>query len=254
MCACACNRCPYGDRSWHAPPRPPPSPHTHTHRYKQYIEKDAALARRFQEVYVGEPNVEDTITILRGLRERYEVHHGVQISDASLVAAANLSAKYMTVRVLKAACVCVSAQWVNERARVCGCFRRSATNACCALRMLCETLRQGRLMPDKAVDLVDEAASRLRLQQDSKPERIWKLEKHLATKKIEIEALRLEKDKGSAERLRVRGWFEWLGCPCCGYAVLEEVSMGSHAVCMWMWMRMCMRLCCDVLCCADLGG
>ena len=126
--------------------------------YKQYIEKDAALARRFQEVYVAEPNVEDTITILRGLRERYEVHHGVQITDASLVAAAQLSAKYMT----------------------------------------------GRRMPDKAVDLVDEAASRLRLQQDSKPERIWKLEKVISTKRIEIAALKLEKDKESAQRLAVR--------------------------------------------------
>lgn len=123
--------------------------------YRKYIEKDAALARRFQTVLVTEPTVEDTISILRGLKEKYEVHHGVRIADSALVAAAVHSFKYMSDRKL----------------------------------------------PDKAIDLVDEAASRLRLQQESKPEEIDNLERSIITLKIEREALKKEKDRASKERL-----------------------------------------------------
>lgn len=123
--------------------------------YKKYIEKDPALARRFQTVTVDEPTVEDTIAILRGVKERYEAHHGVRILDSALVAAAVNSNKYVTDRKL----------------------------------------------PDKAIDLIDEAASRLRLQQESKPESLEKLEREILTLKIEQEALRKEKDRASIERL-----------------------------------------------------
>ncbi|DAZ93613.1 TPA: hypothetical protein N0F65_003663 [Lagenidium giganteum] len=125
--------------------------------YRQYIEKDAALARRFQSVVVPEPSVEDTITILRGLKEKYEVHHGVRIADSALVAAATLANRYLTER----------------------------------------------KMPDKAIDLMDEAASRLRLQQESKPEPIDKLDREIILRRIEIEALRKESDAASKKRMAV---------------------------------------------------
>jgi len=123
--------------------------------YRKYIEKDAALARRFQSVLVPEPSVGDTITILRGLKEKYEVHHGVRISDNALVAAATLANRYLTER----------------------------------------------KMPDKAIDLMDEAASRLRLQQESKPEPIDKLDREIILRRIEIEALRKETDAASKKRM-----------------------------------------------------
>ena len=123
--------------------------------YRQYIEKDAALERRFQKVLVDEPTVEDTIAILRGLQEKYEVHHGVEITDPALVAAATLSSRYITDRQL----------------------------------------------PDKAIDLIDEAASRVRLEIDSKPEALDKLERRLIQLKIEREALKKETDEASKKRL-----------------------------------------------------
>jgi ATP-dependent Clp protease ATP-binding subunit ClpB len=123
--------------------------------YRKYIEKDAALERRFQPVMVGEPTVEDTISILRGLRERYEIHHGVKFKDAALVAAAVLSNRYIT----------------------------------------------DRFLPDKAIDLVDEAASRLRMEIDSMPVELDELERRIMQLEIEREALRKEKDKASRERL-----------------------------------------------------
>ena len=123
--------------------------------YRQHIEKDAALARRFQPVFVGEPNVEDTISILRGLKEKYEVHHGVRITDGALVAAATLSNRYIA----------------------------------------------DRFLPDKAIDLVDEAASRLRMQIDSKPEAIDELDRRIIQLKIEREALKKETDDASQVRL-----------------------------------------------------
>ncbi len=123
--------------------------------YRKYIEKDAALERRFQKVFVNEPNVEDTIAILRGLKERYELHHGVDITDPAIVAAATLSHRYITDRQL----------------------------------------------PDKAIDLVDEAASRIRMEIDSKPEPIDRLDRRLIQLKIEREALKKEKDKASKQRL-----------------------------------------------------
>ena len=123
--------------------------------YRKHVEKDAALARRFQPVYVSEPSVEDTISILRGLKEKYELHHGVRISDAALVAAATLSNRYIT----------------------------------------------DRFLPDKAIDLVDEAASRLRMQVDSKPEALDELDRRLMQLKIEREALKKEKDTASKDRL-----------------------------------------------------
>lgn len=124
--------------------------------YRQYIEKDAALERRFQKVLVDEPTVEDTIAILRGLKERYEVHHGVQITDPAIVAAATLSHRYISDRQL----------------------------------------------PDKAIDLIDEAASRIRMEIDSKPEEMDKLERRLIQLKIEREALKKEKDEASRKRLQ----------------------------------------------------
>ncbi len=123
--------------------------------YRQYIEKDAALERRFQKVLVDEPSVEDTIAILRGLKERYEVHHGVDITDPAIVAAATLSQRYITDRQL----------------------------------------------PDKAIDLIDEAASRLRMEIDSKPEEMDRLERRLIQLKIEREALKKESDEASIARL-----------------------------------------------------
>src|SRR5580704_10393808 len=123
--------------------------------YRKHIEKDAALARRFQPVFVGEPSVEDTISILRGIREKYELHHGVRITDGALVAAATLSNRYIT----------------------------------------------DRFLPDKAIDLVDEAASRLRMQVDSKPEELDELDRRLMQLKIEREALRKEPDAASRDRL-----------------------------------------------------
>ncbi len=128
---------------------------TTLHEYRNYLERDGALERRFQKVMIEEPGVEDTIAILRGLKERYEVHHGVAISDAAIVAAATLSQRYMTDRKL----------------------------------------------PDKAIDLVDEAAARIRLQMDSKPEAIDRLERRLIQLKIEREALRKDEDEGARQRL-----------------------------------------------------
>jgi len=124
--------------------------------YRKYIEKDAALERRFQKVQVDEPNVEDTIAILRGLKERYEVHHGVDITDTAIVSAATLSHRYITDRQL----------------------------------------------PDKAIDLVDEAASRIRMEIDSKPEVMDRLERRLIQLKIEREALSKDEDKATKERLK----------------------------------------------------
>ena len=123
--------------------------------YKKHVEKDAALARRFQPVFVPEPTVEDTISILRGLKDRYEQHHGVRISDAAIVAAATLSNRYIT----------------------------------------------DRFLPDKAIDLVDEAAARLKMQVDSKPEELDTLDREIIRLKIEQEALKKESDPGSKERL-----------------------------------------------------
>ncbi len=124
--------------------------------YRKYIEKDPALERRFQPIYVGEPSVEETIAILRGLKERYEVHHGVRIQDAALVAAATLSQRYIT----------------------------------------------DRFLPDKAVDLIDEAASRLRMELDSMPAEIDQLERQIMQLEIEQTALRKEKDDASKLRLK----------------------------------------------------
>ncbi len=123
--------------------------------YRKHIEKDAALARRFQPVVISEPTVSDTISILRGLKEKYEVHHGVRITDAAIVAAATLSNRYIT----------------------------------------------DRFLPDKAIDLVDEAASRLRMEVDSKPEEIDELDRRIVQLKIEREALKKESDRASKDRL-----------------------------------------------------
>jgi ATP-dependent Clp protease ATP-binding subunit ClpB len=123
--------------------------------YRKNIEKDAALARRFQPVFVDEPTVEETISILRGLKEKYEIHHGVRITDSAIVAAATLSHRYIT----------------------------------------------DRFLPDKAIDLMDEAASRLRIEVDSKPEKLDELDRRIVQLKIEREALKKEKDAASRERL-----------------------------------------------------
>jgi ATP-dependent Clp protease ATP-binding subunit ClpB len=161
--------------------------------YRKYIEKDAALERRFQKVLVDEPSVEDTVAILRGLKERYEVHHGVDITDPAIVAAATLSTRYITDRQL----------------------------------------------PDKAIDLIDEAASRIRMEIDSKPEAMDKLERRLIQLKIEREALSKETDEASIKRLdiledstsrknssvRALKWkpraepVTWRECPNCNMAV-----------------------------------
>jgi ATP-dependent Clp protease ATP-binding subunit ClpB len=124
--------------------------------YRKHVEKDAALARRFQPVFVGEPTVEDTISILRGLKEKYELHHGVRITDSALVAAAMLSNRYIS----------------------------------------------DRFLPDKAIDLVDEASAHLRMQVDSKPEELDEVDRRLIQLKIEQEALKKETDPGSKERLK----------------------------------------------------
>jgi ATP-dependent Clp protease ATP-binding subunit ClpB len=129
---------------------------TTLNEYKKYIEKDAALERRFQVVFVGEPTVEDTIAILRGLKERYEVHHGVRIKDSAIVAAATLSNRYIT----------------------------------------------DRFLPDKAIDLIDEAASRLRIEIDSLPQEIDQLEREIVQLEIERQALQREEDEKSKARLR----------------------------------------------------
>ena len=129
---------------------------TTLNEYKKYIEKDAALERRFQQVYVGEPTVEDTIAILRGLKERYEVHHGVRIKDSAIVAAATLSNRYIT----------------------------------------------DRFLPDKAIDLIDEAASRLRIEIDSLPQEIDVLEREILQLEIERQALQREEDERSKARLK----------------------------------------------------
>ncbi|MET1415733.1 ATP-dependent chaperone ClpB [Roseibium sp. HPY-6] len=123
--------------------------------YRKHVEKDAALARRFQPVFVTEPTVEDTVSILRGIKEKYELHHGVRITDSAIVSAANLSNRYIT----------------------------------------------DRFLPDKAIDLVDEAASRLRMQVDSKPEELDELDRRIIQLKIEREALKVESDDASRDRL-----------------------------------------------------
>ena len=123
--------------------------------YRKYVEKDAALARRFQPVFVGEPAVDDTISILRGLKEKYELHHGVRITDSAIVAAAMLSNRYIS----------------------------------------------DRFLPDKAIDLMDEAAARLRMQVDSKPEALDELDRRIVQLKIEREALKKENDQASRDRL-----------------------------------------------------
>ncbi|MFG1376539.1 ATP-dependent chaperone ClpB [Xanthobacter autotrophicus] len=124
--------------------------------YRKHVEKDAALARRFQPVFVAEPTVEDTVSILRGLKEKYELHHGVRITDSALVSAAVLSNRYIT----------------------------------------------DRFLPDKAIDLMDEAASRLRMQVDSKPEELDSLDREIMRRKIEQEALKKETDTASKDRLK----------------------------------------------------
>ena len=129
---------------------------TTLNEYKKYMEKDPALERRFQPVFVGEPSVEETISILRGLKEKYEVHHGVKIKDSALVAAAVLSNRYIS----------------------------------------------NRFLPDKAIDLIDEAASRIRVQLDSLPEEIDELERKITQLEIEKQALKKEKDRDSSERLQ----------------------------------------------------
>src|SRR5271169_5629918 len=128
---------------------------TTLNEYRKHVEKDAALARRFQPVFVGEPTVEDTISILRGIKEKYELHHGVRITDSAIVAAATLSNRYIT----------------------------------------------DRFLPDKAIDLMDEAASRLRMEVDSKPEAIDELDRRIIQLKIEREALKKESDPASRDRL-----------------------------------------------------
>src|SRR5690349_5305236 len=124
--------------------------------YKKHVEKDAALARRFQPVFVSEPSVEDTVSILRGLKDKYEQHHGVRINDSAIVAAATLSNRYIT----------------------------------------------DRFLPDKAIDLVDEAAARLKMQVDSKPEELDSIDREIVRLKIEQEALKKETDAGSKSRLQ----------------------------------------------------
>ena len=149
--------------------------------YRKYVEKDAALERRFQKVLVGEPTVEDTIAILRGLQEKYEVHHGVDITDPAIVAAAELSHRYIT----------------------------------------------DRFLPDKAIDLIDEAASRIKMEIDSKPEAMDKLDRRLIQLKIEREAVKREKDEASKKRLAlIEDEIKKLGRE---YADLEEVWKAEKA-------------------------
>src|SRR5205814_3597665 len=123
--------------------------------YQKHVEKDAALERRFQPILVGEPSVEDTIAILRGLKQRYETHHGVRITDSAIVAAATLSDRYIT----------------------------------------------DRFLPDKAIDLVDEAGSRLRIENDSMPQELDEIRRRMMQLQIEIEALRKEKDPASKQQM-----------------------------------------------------
>ena len=149
--------------------------------YRQYIEKDAALERRFQKILVDEPSEEDTVAILRGLKERYEVHHGVEITDSAIVAAAKLSQRYITDRQL----------------------------------------------PDKAIDLIDEAGSRIRMEIDSKPEEMDRLERRLIQLKIEREALKKDKDQASRKRLKkIEDDIATLGKE---YADLEEIWKAEKA-------------------------
>ncbi len=155
---------------------------TTLNEYRQYIEKDAALERRFQKVLVNEPSVEDTIAILRGLQEKYEVHHGVDITDPAIVAAAELSNRYIT----------------------------------------------DRFLPDKAIDLIDEAASRVRMEIDSKPEAMDKLDRRLIQLKIEREAVRREKDDASQKRLGLLE--EEIGRLEREYADLETIWKGEKAM------------------------
>ncbi|WP_279175396.1 ATP-dependent chaperone ClpB [Parasutterella excrementihominis] len=143
--------------------------------YRKYIEKDPALERRFQKVIVNEPSVEDTIAILRGLQEKYEVHHGVEITDPAIVAAAELSARYIT----------------------------------------------DRFLPDKAIDLIDEAAARIKMEIDSKPEELDKLDRRLIQLKIEREAVKKEKDEASKKRLS--GLEEEIAKLSREYSDLEEI-------------------------------
>lgn len=149
--------------------------------YRQYVEKDAALERRFQKVLVGEPTVEATIAILRGLQEKYELHHGVEITDPAIVAAAELSNRYIT----------------------------------------------DRFLPDKAIDLIDEAASRIKMEIDSKPEVMDKLERRLIQLKIEREAVRREKDDGSIKRFELIE--EEIGTLEKEFADLEEIWKAEKA-------------------------
>ena len=149
--------------------------------YRKYIEKDAALERRFQKVLVGEPSVEDTIAILRGLQEKYEVHHGVDITDPAIVAAAELSARYIT----------------------------------------------DRFLPDKAIDLIDEAAAKIKIEIDSKPEVMDKLDRRMIQLKIEREAVKREKDEASHKRLALIE--EDLAKLEKEYADLEEVWKAEKA-------------------------
>jgi ATP-dependent Clp protease ATP-binding subunit ClpB len=149
--------------------------------YRKYIEKDAALERRFQKVLVGEPSVEDTIAILRGLQEKYELHHGVEITDPAIVAAAELSHRYIT----------------------------------------------DRFLPDKAIDLIDEAASRIKMEIDSKPESMDKLDRRLIQLKIEREAVKKEKDEASQKRLAlIEEEIQRLGKD---YSDLEEIWKAEKA-------------------------
>ena len=192
--------------------------------YRKYIEKDAALARRFQPVLVEEPGLEDTVSILRGLKERYEVHHGVRISDQAIVAAATLANRYLQHRKVRAAvalarlyCCCWSRHptaaalvWLCLHGRCAGSLHPCIATVegilfvdLCAVHCsyigtsVYISLNQ---MPDKAVDLMDEAASSLRLQQESKPDAIEALDRRIISRRIEVEALRRETDKASVER------------------------------------------------------
>ena len=154
---------------------------TTLNEYRQHVEKDAALERRFQKVLVEEPNEEDTIAILRGLKERYEVHHGVDITDAAIIAAARLSQRYITDRQL----------------------------------------------PDKAIDLIDEAASRIRMEIDSKPEAMDRLERRLIQLKIEREAVKKDEDEAAAKQLTLLD--EQISTIEKEYADLEEVWKAEKA-------------------------
>ena len=159
--------------------------------YRKYIEKDAALERRFQPVVVGEPSVQDTIAILRGLKERYEVHHGVRIQDAALVAAAVLSDRYVTGRFLRG----LKDKYEQHHGV------RISDSAIVAAATLSNRYINDRFLPDKAIDLVDEAASRLRIEIDSLPTEIDVVTRRMRQLEIERMALAKETDPASAERL-----------------------------------------------------